>query len=111
MSGLLTANIQNLSLRQPYIGREVDVYDPNNKIKVEDRNYPLVTLYDCPSLDYYAVRDADQESIETQSVGSSASSTTGKPEEYRISGKKTFLFSNFLVETTQTNTRRPVFKL
>jgi hypothetical protein len=88
MANALQANNRPYSLRQPYIGMEYDPCDLNNQKRIGDRNYPGVVLYNSPISYYFTYyRNLDQESIETESVGSSSIGfDLNKPEEYRIPG-------------------------
>jgi hypothetical protein len=90
MAAPIRANLQPLpsSLRQPYIGLSHVPCDPQTQLRLSARNYPPVQLYQSPILNYFTnYRDPDQESIETESVGSSIGFDLNKPEEYRVPGK------------------------
>ena len=88
MPNALQAHNRPFSYRQPYLERTHDSCDPNNQTRIGDRNYPSVVLYNNPILNYFTYyRNPDQETIETESVGSSSIGfDLNKPEEYRIPG-------------------------
>jgi len=87
----LLAHTRPCSFRQPYIGQSKDQCDLRNTIPIYNRNYPLVQGHPRPLLAYHAYYcDPDQETSETESVGSSIGFDLKKPEEYRIPGMLIF---------------------
>jgi len=90
----LLAHTRPYSLRQPYLGRCNDPCDQNNTVPIWNRNYPSVQCYPRPNL-YYDMfcRHPDQETTETESIGSSIGFDLNKPEEYRIPGMFLFYFT------------------
>jgi len=92
----LMAHTRRCSFRQPYIGKNKDPCDLNNMIPIDYRDYPEIYCYPRPTLYYDTIYKPDQETSESESVGSSVGFDLNKPEEYRIPGMFILFYLNLV---------------